>query len=57
MATYPMVFMFAVTLVALVQLMMANLTNYLLLFFIVALFILAIILMIQAKKAFDGLKE
>jgi len=53
MAIIPMVFMFAVTLVALVQLMMANLTNYLLLFFTVALFILAIVLILQAKKAFS----
>jgi len=52
MATIPMIFMFAVTLVALVQLMMANLTNYLLLFFTVALFILAIVLILQARKAF-----
>ena len=56
MAIIPMIFMFAVTLVALVQLMMANLTNYLLLFFTVALFILAIVLMVQAKKAFSEVK-
>lgn len=53
MATIPMVFMFAVTLVALVQLMIANISNYLLLFFSVALFILAIVLIIQAQKVFS----
>lgn len=52
MAIIPMVFMFGVTLVALVQLILANLTNYVLLFFSVALFILAIILIVQALKVF-----
>lgn len=50
----PMIFMFTVTLVALVQLIMVNLTNYVLLFFAVALFVLAIILMVQSYKAFKG---
>lgn len=52
MATIPMVFMFAVTLVALVQLIFANLTNPILLFFSVSILILAIILIFQAVKAF-----
>lgn len=52
MATIPMIFMFAVTLVALVQLIFANLTNPVLLFFSVALLILAIVLILQAIKAF-----
>ena len=52
MASIPMVFMFAVTLVALVQLMIANVGNVLLFGFAVALFILAIILIVQARKAF-----
>ncbi len=52
MASIPMVFMFAVTLVALVQLMIANVGNYLLFGFAVALFILAIILIVQARRAF-----
>lgn len=52
MAALPMIFMFLVTLVALVQLMMANLTNYILLFFAVALFVLAIVLIAQSIKAF-----
>ena len=50
----PMVFMFAVTLVALIQLIIANLQNYILLFFAVALFILALVLISQAYKAFKG---
>ncbi|MDK2866791.1 MAG: carbon starvation protein [Clostridiales bacterium] len=50
----PMFFMFAVTLVALIQLIMANLSNYVLLFFAVALFILALVLISQAFKAFKG---
>ncbi len=53
-ASIPMVFMFMVTLVALVQLMMKNLQNYILLAFAVALFILALILIVNAKKAFSG---
>lgn len=57
MAAYPMMFMFAVTLVALVQLIFANLTNYILLFFSVSLLILAIVLMVQAYKAFKGIKD
>ncbi|SKC65258.1 carbon starvation CstA family protein [Maledivibacter halophilus] len=52
MAIIPMVFMFAVTLVALIQLMIANLGNILLLLLSVALFILAIVLIIQSQKAF-----
>jgi carbon starvation protein len=52
MALYPMVFMFAVTLTALVLLIKANLTNYILLVFGVALFVLAFVLMFEAKKAF-----
>lgn len=52
MALYPMIFMFAVTLTALVLLIKANLTNYILLAFALALFILAFILMFEAKKAF-----
>lgn len=54
MATIPMAFMFAVTLVALVQLIFANLTNYVLLFFSVALLLLAIVLILQAIKAFGS---
>lgn len=57
MASIPMVFMFAVTLVALVQLIIANLTNYILLFFSVSLLVLAIILMIQAFKAFKNVDK
>lgn len=56
MATVPMIFMFLVTLVALVQLMMANLTNYILLFFAIALFVLALVLILQAMKAFKSTK-
>jgi len=52
MALYPMVFMFSVTLVALVLLMIANISNIVLLFFAVVLFILAIILILEAQKAF-----
>ncbi len=50
----PMVFMFAVTLAALVQLIFANLTNYILLGFSIALFILAIVLIQQSINAFKG---
>ncbi len=50
----PMVFMFAVTLVALVQLIFANLTNYILLFLAIALLVLAVVLISQAIKAFKG---
>ncbi len=57
MATIPMVFMFAVTLFALVQLIFANLTNYILLFFSVALFVLAIVLIVQSVKAFQSMDE
>ena len=53
MASIPMIFMFAVTLVALVQLMIANIGNYILLFFAVALFILALVLIAHARKAFS----
>ncbi|MBN2897949.1 MAG: carbon starvation protein A [Clostridia bacterium] len=53
MAIIPMVFMFAVTLVALVQLMIANVGNYILFGFAVALFILALVLIVHAKKAFE----
>ena len=52
MALYPMIFMFAVTLTALVLIIKANLNNYILLGFAVALFILAMILISEAKKAF-----
>ena len=55
MATIPMYFMFAVTLVALTQLIFANLTNYVLLFFSVALFVLALVLIVQAYKAFKNM--
>lgn len=51
-ALYPMIFMFAVTLVALVLLIMANLQNIIMLFFSVALFILAIVLIMESMKAF-----
>jgi carbon starvation protein len=50
----PMIFMFAVTLVALVQLILANLANYVLLFFAVALFVLALVLIYQAVIAIRG---
>jgi len=53
MALYPMIFMFAVTLTALVMLIKANLNNFVLLFFGVALLILALILMLEAKRAFS----
>jgi len=43
--------------VALGQLIMANLTNYVLLFFSVALFILAFVLILQAYKAFKNMSE
>jgi carbon starvation protein len=52
MALYPMFFLFAVTLTVLALLIMANLTNYVLLFFGIALFVLALILMSHARKAF-----
>jgi len=52
MAIYPMLFMFAVTLTALVLLIMANLANPVILIFAVILFILAIILIIESQKAF-----
>ncbi|MBN2259040.1 MAG: carbon starvation protein A [Clostridiales bacterium] len=52
MAVYPMIFMFAATLVALVLLMIANLSNPILLFFAVLLFVLAIILILESQKAF-----
>lgn len=50
----PMVFMFAVTLAALVQLIFANLTKPVLLFFSVALLALALILIQQSVAAFKG---
>jgi carbon starvation protein len=56
MAVYPMIFMFAVTLVALVLLMIANVANTILLFFAVVLFILAIVLILEAQKAFKVTK-
>jgi len=56
MALYPTFFMFAVTLIALVLLMIANISNYILLTFAVILFILAIILILEAQKAFNALK-
>lgn len=52
MATLPMVFMFAVTIVALVQLIFANLTNYVLLGFSLALLVLSLVLIKQAVKSF-----
>jgi len=52
MALYPMFFLFAVTLTALGLLIMANLTNYVLLFFGIALFVLALVLISHARKAF-----
>lgn len=55
MATIPMIFMFSVTLFALTQLILANLTNYILLGFSVSLFVLAIILIVQAYKAFKNI--
>ncbi|OPL07490.1 MAG: carbon starvation protein CstA [delta proteobacterium ML8_F1] len=51
MAVIPIVFMFTVTLLALVLLMFANLSNPVLLFFPIALFILAVILIFEAKNA------
>ena len=57
MAIYPMIFMFAVTLVALVLLMIANISNIILLFFSVVLFILAIVLILEAQKAFNVSKQ
>lgn len=51
-AFYPMLFMFAVTLTALGQLIMANLDKGVLLFFSVALLVLAVVLIIEAVKAF-----
>ena len=57
MATIPMFFMFAVTLTALYQLIVANLENYVLLFFSVALFGLAIVLIVQAFKAFKNISS
>jgi len=56
-ASIPMAFMFIVTLVALVQLMIANLANKILLFFAVALFVLAIVLIIQAQKSFKSVDK
>lgn len=53
-ASLPMVFMFAVTLSALVLIIKANLTNPVLLFFAVALFILALILIGEARVAFKS---
>ena len=53
MALYPMIFMFAVTLTALVMLIKANLNNFVLLFFGVALLVLSLILMVEAKRAFS----
>ena len=52
MAIYPMVFMFAATLVALVLLMINNLSNPILLIFAILLFILAIVLIVESQKAF-----
>ncbi len=50
----PMFFMFAVTLAALVQLIFTNRSNYVLLIFAIALFILAIVLIQQSISAFRG---
>ncbi len=52
MASIPMVFMFGVTLFALVQLIFANLSNPILLIFSISLFALAIVLIVQAVMAF-----
>lgn len=53
MAIYPTIFMFAVTLMALVLLFKANLqTSYILAGFSVVLFVLAIMLILEARKAF-----
>lgn len=52
MALYPMLFMFAATLSALVLLMKANLGNPILLVFAVVLFILAIVLIVESSAAF-----
>jgi len=52
MALYPMMFMFAVTFAALLLIIKANLHNYILLGFAVALLVLAIILLLEAKDAF-----
>jgi carbon starvation protein len=57
MAVYPMVFMFIATLVALVLLMMANLANPILLVFAVALFILAIVLILESRAAFASTEK
>lgn len=56
MIILPMIFMFAVTLVALIQLAMANMVegNWILVAFAVALFILAIILIQQSYKILSG---
>ncbi len=52
-ASIPMVFMFAVTLSALLLIIKSNLANPVLLIFAVALFILAIVLIVEAKSAFN----
>ncbi|MDY0236213.1 MAG: carbon starvation protein A [Gudongella sp.] len=57
MAIYPMIFMFAATLVALVLLIMANLSNPVLLVFAVALFILAIVLILESRAAFANTEK
>jgi len=49
--------MFIATLVALVLLMMANLANPILLVFAVALFILAIVLILESRAAFASTEE
>jgi len=53
MALYPMIFMFTVTFAALLLIIKANLNNYVLLGFAVALLVLAIILLLEAKAAFS----
>lgn len=52
MAIYPMIFMFAATLSALLLLIKANLANPVILAFAVVLFVLAIILIFESQKAF-----
>jgi len=59
MIMLPMIFMFAVTLVALILVMKANLAvgNYLLLVLAIVLFVLAIVLILEAWKVFTGKKD
>lgn len=57
MALYPMLFMFAATLSALVLLMKTNLANPILLIFAVVLFILAIVLIFESRAAFRSTEK